>query len=109
MKNNIEHGIDQRVLANDQLFCFAFGKCCSLIKLSLFCMIINMINVKIFSIEYGFGFGWLDSAVKNIKNIANNIGGKEGILKVFIYLSSFGNREKQYIPPKNVLQEGLIA
>ena len=69
MKNNIEQGIVQRVLANDQLFCFAFGKCCSLIKLSLFCMIINMINVKIFSIEYGFGFGWLDSAFKNIKNI----------------------------------------
>lgn len=107
MKNNIEQGIAQRVLANDQLFCFAFGKCCSLIKLSLFCMIINMINVKIFSIEYGFGS--LYNADKNRKSIANQIGEKEAILKVFIYLSSFGNREKQYIPQKIALQEGLIA
>lgn len=107
MKNNIEQGIAQRVLANDQLFCFAFGKCCSLIKLSLFCMIINMINVKIFSIEYGFGS--LYNADKNRKSIANQIGEKDAILKVFIYLSSFGNREKQYIPQKIALQEGLIA
>lgn len=107
MKNNIEQGIAQRVLANDQLFCFAFGKCCSLIKLSLFFMIINMINVKIFSIEYGFGS--LYNADKNRKNIANQIGEKDGILKLFIYLSSFGNREKQYIPQKIALQEGLIV
>lgn len=70
-------------------------------------MIINMTNVKLFSIEYGFGS--LYNADKNIKNIANHIGGKEGILKVFIYLLSFGNREKQYIPQKIALQEGLIA
>lgn len=70
-------------------------------------MIINMINVKIFSIEYGFGS--LYNADKNRKNIANQIGEKDGILKLFIYLSSFGNREKQYIPQKIALQEGLIA
>lgn len=70
-------------------------------------MIINMINVKIFSIEYGFGS--LYNADKNRKSIANQIGEKDVILKVFIYLSSFGNREKQYIPQKIALQEGLIA